>query len=243
MVKYFTRIFDGRGLRVVGYERQVIDCNWKLQMENLKDPYHAGILHLFLISFGLFRLDQESKCLVDDSKGHSVLMTAKGTEEGKEDTGGVRIAAPDFSLTDHDLIQPRLEFPDNVTLSIQTLFPSIIIQAQCNTLATRQVIPKGPGSHELVWTFFGFEDDDNEMKDLRLRQANLMGSAGYVTLDDAEALEFSQVGLSGSHVGDAAVLEIGGKDCESNDHLVTESLIRGFYMRYRDAMGHGKAGV
>lgn len=243
MVKYFTRIFDGRGLRVVGYERQVIDCNWKLQMENLKDPYHAGILHLFLISFGLFRLDQESKCLVDDSKGHSVLMTAKGTEEGKEDTGGVRISAPDFSLTDHDLIQPRLEFPDNLTLSIQTLFPSIIIQAQCNTLATRQVIPKGPGSHELVWTFFGFEDDDNEMKDLRLRQANLMGSAGYVTLDDAEALEFSQVGLSGSHVGDAAVLEIGGTDCESNDHLVTESLIRGFYMRYRDIMGHGKAGA
>lgn len=243
MVKYFTRIFDGRGLRVVGYERQVIDCNWKLQMENLKDPYHAGILHLFLISFGLFRLDQESKCLVDDSKGHSVLMTAKGTEEGKEDTGGVRISAPDFSLTDHDLIQPRLEFPDNLTLSIQTLFPSIIIQAQCNTLATRQVIPKGPGSHELVWTFFGFEDDDNEMKDLRLRQANLMGSAGYVTLDDAEALEFSQVGLSGSHVGDAAVLEIGGTDCESNDHLVTESLIRGFYMRYRDVMGHEKAGA
>jgi salicylate 5-hydroxylase large subunit len=243
MVKYFTRIFNGRGLRVVGYERQVIDCNWKLQMENLKDPYHAGILHLFLISFGLFRLDQESKCLVDDSKGHSVLMTNKGTEEGKEDTGGVKIAAPDFALTDHDLIQPRLEFGDNTTLSIQTLFPSIIIQAQCNTLATRQVIPKGPGSHELVWTFFGFEDDDDEMKNLRLRQANLMGSAGYVTLDDAEALEFSQVGLSGSSAGDAAILEIGGTDCESNDHLVTESLIRGFYMKYRDIMGHGKAGA
>tara|TARA_Y100001936_G_scaffold250320_1_gene302797 strand:+ start:185 stop:1453 length:1269 start_codon:yes stop_codon:yes gene_type:complete len=238
MEKYFTRIFDGRGLRVVGYERQVIDCNWKLQMENLKDPYHAGILHLFLISFGLFRLDQESKCLVDDSKGHSVLMTAKGTEEGKEDTGGVRIAAPDFTLTDHELIKPRMEFPDNITLSIQTLFPSIIVQAQCNTLATRHVIPKGPGSHELVWTFFGFEDDDEEMRDLRLRQANLMGSAGYVTLDDAEALEFSQLGLTGLPNGQSAVLEIGGTDCESNDHLVTESLIRGFYMRYRDVMGH-----
>lgn len=242
MVKYFTRIFDGRKLRVVGYERQIIDCNWKLQMENLKDPYHAGILHLFLISFGLFRLDQESKCLVDDSKGHSVLMTSKGTEAGKEDTGGVRIAAPDFALTDHQLIQPRIEFPDNITLSIQTLFPSIIIQAQCNTLATRQVIPKGSGSHELVWTFFGFDDDDDEMKNLRLRQANLMGSAGYVTLDDAEALEFSQTGISGSSVGDASVLEIGGTDCESNDHLVTESLIRGFYMRYRDIMGYGKSG-
>tara|TARA_Y100001936_G_scaffold249636_1_gene300463 strand:- start:2994 stop:4259 length:1266 start_codon:yes stop_codon:yes gene_type:complete len=241
MMQYFTRIFDGRGLRVVGYERQIIDCNWKLQMENLKDPYHAGILHLFLISFGLFRLDQESKCLVDDNKGHSVLMTIKDSEEGNEDTGGVRIAAPDFTLTDHDLIQPLLEFGDRISLSIQTLFPSLIIQAQCNTLATRHVLPKGPGSHELVWTFFGFEDDDDAMNDRRLRQANLMGSAGYVTLDDAEALEFSQLGLAGSPEDEVAVLEIGGKDCESNDHLVTESLIRGFYMRYRDVMGHGKA--
>ena len=242
MFKYFTRIFDGRNIRVVGYQRQVIDSNWKLQMENLKDPYHAGILHLFLISFGLFRLDQKSKCLVDDKKGHSVLISERGSEEGQEDIGGVKIAAPDFSLTDHTLIEPRKEFPDDVTLSIQTLFPSIIIQAQCNTLATRHVIPKGPGSHELIWTFFGFEDDDENMKKLRLRQANLMGASGYVTLDDAEALEFSQLGLTGAPKGNAAVLEIGGTGSESNDHLVTESLIRGFYMRYRDIMGYRHLG-
>lgn len=240
MMHYFTRIFDGRPLRVVGYQRQTIDCNWKLQMENLKDPYHAGILHLFLVSFGYFRLDQKSACYVDDSKGHSVLMTERGTEEGNEDTGGVKIADPDFSLTDHTLVEPRKEFPDDVTLSIQTLFPTLIIQAQTNTLATRYVIPRGPGSHELVWTFFGFEDDDEGMKTARLRQANLMGAAGYVTLDDAEALEFSQRGLEGSAADAAAVLEIGGKGAESNDHLVTESLIRGFYMRYRDIMGFEK---
>ena len=71
----------------------------------------------------------------------------------------------------------------------------------------------------------------------RLRQANLMGAAGYVTLDDAEALEFSQQGLEGAAEDATAVLEIGGKGAESNDHLVTESLIRGFYIRYRDIMG------
>lgn len=237
MMHYFTRVFHGKKLRVVGYQRQVIDCNWKLQMENLKDPYHAGILHLFLINFGFFRLDQKSACYIDDSKGHSVLMTERGSEEGEEDTGGVKIADPDFVLTDHTLVEPRKEFPDDVTLAIQTLFPSVIIQAQTNTLATRHVIPRGPGSHELVWTFFGFEDDDEGMIEARLRQANLMGAAGYVTLDDAEALEFSQRGLEGSPDDAAAVLEIGGSGAESNDHLVTESLIRGFYMRYREIMG------
>ena len=237
MMHYFTRVFDGRPLRVVGYQRQVIDCNWKLQMENLKDPYHAGILHLFLVSFGYFRLDQKSACYVDDSKGHSVLMTERGSEEGNEDTGGVNIADPDFTLSDQTLVQPRKEFPDDVTLAIQTLFPTLIIQAQTNTLATRYVIPKGPRSHELVWTFFGYEDDDEGMITARLRQANLMGAAGYVTLDDAEALEFSQQGLEGAAEDATAVIEIGGKGAESNDHLVTESLIRGFYIRYRDIMG------
>jgi salicylate 5-hydroxylase large subunit len=240
-LKYFTRVFDGRKLRIVGYQRQVIDSNWKLQMENLKDPYHAGILHLFLISFGLFRLDQKSAYYFDDGKGHTVLMTERGTESDDGDYGGVKIAAPDYTLTDHELVQPRKEFPDDVTLAIQTLFPSIIVQAQSNTLATRHVIPKGPGSHELIWTFFGFEDDDEEMRMLRLRQANLMGSAGYVTLDDAEALEFSQLGVSGAPEGAESVLVINGKDAESGDCLVTEALIRGFFMRYRDIMGFEKA--
>ncbi|MEE8334508.1 MAG: Rieske 2Fe-2S domain-containing protein, partial [Alphaproteobacteria bacterium] len=39
MLHFFTRVFDGRPLRLVGYQRQMIDCNWKLQLENLKDPY------------------------------------------------------------------------------------------------------------------------------------------------------------------------------------------------------------
>ena len=241
MLKYFTRVFNGRKLRVVGYQRQIIDSNWKLQMENLKDPYHAGILHLFLINFGLFRLDQKSAYYFDEGKGHTVLMTERGTESDEGDYGGVKVAAPDFTLTDHELVQPRKEFGDDVTLAIQTLFPSVIVQAQSNTLATRHIVPKGPGSHELIWTFFGYEDDDSEMRTLRLRQANLMGSAGYVTLDDAEALEFSQLGLAAAPDGAAAVLEIDGKDAQSGDCLVTEALIRGFYIRYRDIMGFEKA--
>ena len=28
--------------------------------ENIKDPYHASLLHVFLVTFGLFRLDQQS---------------------------------------------------------------------------------------------------------------------------------------------------------------------------------------
>ena len=50
----FYRVFDGRELRVVGRLRQRIPANWKLMVENIKDPYHASLLHVFLVSFGLF---------------------------------------------------------------------------------------------------------------------------------------------------------------------------------------------
>ena len=239
MFKYFTRIFDGRGLRVLGYHRQMIDSNWKLQMENIKDPYHAGLLHLFLVTFGLFRVDQKTWCDFDDDKGHSVQLARRaeaGDDEGTED---VARYVPDYTLEDPRLLAPRVEFPDDMTLSMQTIFPSIIIQAQSNTLATRHAIPKGAGRHELVWTFFGFDDDDEELNTLRLRQSNLMGPAGYVTLDDAEVLEFSQLGVTNAVPDDAAVLELGGREIEPGDHLVTESPIRGFYHRYRQIMGFG----
>lgn len=240
MVKYFTRVFDGRELRLLGQTRQMIDCNWKLQMENLKDPYHAGLLHLFLVSFGLFRVDMKSEIHLDDAKGHSALLSRRAGEDEHEGTEDVMNYTPDYTLADPTLLDPHKEFPDDVTLAIQTIFPGIIVQAQSNTLATRHVIPKGPGSHELIWTFFGFEDDDEEMRKRRLRQANLMGPAGYVTLDDAEVLEFSQLGIDRAAPGDTAVLDLGGRDLDIPDHMVTEVPIRGFYHRYRTIMGFAK---
>lgn len=236
MKRMFTRVFDGRKLRIVGKHRQTIDCNWKLQMENLKDPYHAGLLHLFLVTFGLFRLDQKSESFIGAHGGSAALVSRRSPPD--EHSGNEEIAsyAPDYTLEDPTLLQPVMEYDDDVTLAIQTIFPNIIIQAQSNTLATRHVIPKGVGSHELVWTFFGYEDDDEEMQKRRLRQANLMGPAGYVTLDDAEALEFSQRGVDCAPPEAVATLVLGGRDFESTDHMVTEAPIRGFHRQYRDAM-------
>ena len=54
----YDRVFDGRELRVLGYSRQHIAANWKLMLENIKDPCHASLLHVFFVTFGLFRVDQ-----------------------------------------------------------------------------------------------------------------------------------------------------------------------------------------
>src|SRR6185437_5363422 len=80
MLGYFDRVFDGRKLTILGYERQRIPANWKLMMENIKDPYHASLLHVFLVSFGLFRMDQKSQVQMDPTGRHCVLVNRKGEQ-------------------------------------------------------------------------------------------------------------------------------------------------------------------
>ena len=53
ILSYFDRLFNGRELTLLGYNRQRIPGNWKLMMENIKDPYHPGLLHVWFVTFGL----------------------------------------------------------------------------------------------------------------------------------------------------------------------------------------------
>src|SRR5207244_7612492 len=86
MLGYFDRVFDGRELRVLGYMRQLIRSNWKLMFENIKDPYHASLLHVFLVTFGLFRADQPSEVKMDASGRHAALISRKGEQKPSDGT-------------------------------------------------------------------------------------------------------------------------------------------------------------
>ncbi len=231
----FDRIFDGRALRVLGYSRQLIPANWKLMFENIKDPYHASLLHVFLVTFGLFRADNPSRVVTDATGRHGALLSWRGDQKRTADNADMKSLIEDFRLNDPSMLQPVREF-EQYTVVMTTLWPNLIVQQQSNTLAMRQLVTRGPGAFELVWTFFGYADDDEEMTRRRLRQANLMGPEGFVSIDDSEIMAFSQEGLR--HRPDAAaVMEMGGRDWKpAEDHMVTESVIRGFYDYYRRVM-------
>ena len=233
---YFDRVFDGRELKILGYSRQRIEANWKLMFENIKDPYHASLLHVFLVTFGLFRADQPSAVKMDDTGMHSVLVSSKGEQQASEGTSDMKSFKTDFKLNDPKLLTPVREFPGDATVVMQTIWPNLIVQQQSNTLAMRHLVPRGPHAFDLLWTFFGYADDSEEMTRIRLRQANLMGPAGYVSIDDSEVMRFSQEGV-GPHPKDKGYLEMGGRECHDEDHMVTEAAVRAFYQHYRKVMG------
>jgi salicylate 5-hydroxylase large subunit len=235
-LEIFDRVFDGRPLELLGHLRQRIPCNWKLMQENIKDPYHASLLHVFLVTFGLFRLDQKSEVELDETGRHATLLSRRGGQEVNEATREMRQFRADFTLEDKRLIDPVREFPGDATVAMQTIWPNLIVQQQSNTLAMRQIVPLDAGHFDLAWTFFGYRGDPPELRQRRLRQSNLMGPAGFVSLDDSEALLISQWGIDPNPEADM-LLEMGGHEVRSEPHMVTETALRGFYKYYTDVMG------
>ncbi|MEA3217662.1 MAG: salicylate 5-hydroxylase large subunit [Acidimicrobiia bacterium] len=235
MVAYFDRVFAGRTLTLLGYQRQRVPGNWKLMFENIKDPYHASLLHVFLVTFGLFRADQPSSVKMDATGRHAVLCSQRGEQKTSDLTAELRSFHEDLRLHDPRLLDPVKEFEGPETVVMQTLWPNLIVQQQSNTLAMRQLVTRGPDAFDLHWTFFGYADDDEAMQLRRLRQANLMGPAGYVSIDDGEVMALGQNGVA-AYPEAIGLLEMGGTGEGDENHMVTEAAIRAFYRYYREVM-------
>jgi salicylate 5-hydroxylase large subunit len=236
MIGWFDRVFNGRPLKVLGYERQRLKANWKLMFENIKDPYHASLMHVFLVSFSLFRADNPSAVEISPSGLHAVQISQKGEQKDDSGTADIRQNFAKLTLANPKMLQPEKEFPGNATVVMGTIWPNVIMQQQSNTLAMRQIQTVDAGTMELHWTYFGYADEPEEMTMRRLRQANLMGPAGFVSADDSEVVESTYSGAS-KYPEAQAFVEMGGKDYPDTDHMVTESMIRAFYDKYRQIMG------
>lgn len=208
--------------------------------ENIKDPYHPGLLHTWFVTFGLWRADNKSQLLMDSKKRHAAMISTRGTGgKSESDTKQVtQVSSFKESMALHDSsfidIVPEYWW-EGPTAVMLTLFPSVIMQQQVNSVSTRHIQPNGRGSFDFVWTHFGFEDDTQEMTERRLRQANLFGPAGFVSADDGEVIEFSQASFE-TKLKHRTVAELGGRDAQDTDHMVTEGLIRGMYEYWRFVM-------
>ena len=238
-VSYHMKRLLNRPLEILGTTRQYIAGNWKFYSENTKDPYHASLLHLFHATFGLYRSSQKGESIVNNDF-HSVLWASSGTEDKtalddmKKDKLRT-LQTGEYKLQDPSLLKGQQEFDDGITLVILSLFPSLVLQQIQNTLAFRQILPKGKDEFELVWTYFGYKDDSEELRNIRLKQFNLIGPGGLISMEDGESTELCQKAIvrDGSRTN---VIQMAGKEPVGDDHLVTEGLIRGLWKGYQELM-------
>ena len=244
MREFLDRMFR-RPVEILGYMRQRMPANWKLYYENVKDPYHAGLLHQFGTTFGIWRNTQAGGSVMDEARRHELHYTeadsdvAEATEAGYQDT---TVFHDGLTLEDPAIVDFRDETGDGLGIMMMTIFPNVLFQQLSNTWATRQIRPKNPHEFELYWTHFGYQDDDPELRAMRLKQANLTGPAGYVSMEDGEAGVLAQRAVGQSGHGFSVIEMGGGGDiAEGQDHVLTEVPIRGFWKNYCELMGYTAA--
>ena len=223
---------------LLGRTSQLIHSNWKIYVENNRDSYHASILHSFFTTFKLNRLTQSGGIVINVAGGSHISFSKRKQEvdDATYDAEQLRANKDDFGLKDPRALRFIDEFGDQISLQILTLFPLTVFHQINNSLCVRQVIPRGVDQVEVVWWYYGFEDDSAELQEARLMQINLVGPAGYISMEDGAVGGFVQRNSSYAE-GAVGLLKMGGYDHLSSPSRVTEAAIRGFWKQYCDHLG------
>src|SRR5262249_17327885 len=223
----FDATFDGRTLTLLGYYRNTVPGNWKMYHENLKDPYHATLLHAFLVNFGLMVAGNKSAMIVDKSGRHGTMASAKPDKPTVDEASKqeMRTYSDTMQLADARMLDYVREFKSPWSVTMQTIWPNFIVQRELNTLGVRQIVPRGPNEFLMVWTMFGYEGDSEEMTRHRLRQGNLMGPSGFLGIEDNKAMRFVQQGMDHLRAGQSLVA-LGGAEEGTTEHIITEAAVR-----------------
>jgi len=229
-------VIASRPLEVVGRCVEVLPNNWKLYAENLRDTYHASLLHLFFATFKINRLSQKGGVTVNAAGGGHVSETMAPEAAQDDAYAGIRSVDDEFQLRDPSLLAAVDEHGDRVQQQVNSVFPTFGLVRTRNAIALRHYLPNGHGRTDLHWIYLGYADDTPEMRRSRLRQLNLTGPAGYVSLEDGCIGGFVERGAAAA-ADESSLVEMGGHDADSQDNRVSESAIRGFWKQYRALVG------
>lgn len=225
-----TRIADAIGdgdLVYLGSQSIVFRCNWKLYAENIFDSYHAPVLH------GAVRI---LRTRAAPGSAFDVAFSADRAYAHAW-TRYQALPIPEENrdvLNDYSLFDVRSR--ESAFNYVLVVFPGDVINTQLDVIQLRYVRPAGVDAIEIEFANFGMRGDSEELLEHRVHQANLLGPAGVVTLEDGCALE--RVQWSASAGGTNVVLK-GALPGRPPYGYAEEGGIREFYASYRALMSDG----
>ena len=231
----------GREMEILGKFQHRLDGNWKLYIENVRDTYHATLLHSFFPTFGLVRLSMKGGIELSEGGLHHLTYSIGATDrpESQYNSRDLRAVKDGYSLDAPELLEAWPEYECGTTLAIQSIFPNFSVQQLSNVITVRLIVPKGPDESVLTWWILGAVEDTPEQRAMRLRQSNLVGPGGYVAMEDGAVVGWVRRGIAGAEEG-SSVLAMGGRDVERrSDSRCNELSVRGFWQGWHGLMQGG----
>ena len=182
---------------VDGVQKNVIDCNWKIAVDNLFDWYHPPVSHKSAVMTGF--LAAPGRPAGDELFAPMKQMVMLG--EYGHAIGGPRASREDLenalkpgaqinpTLMARAMDAPRLEKVMGAagvrSLGHPNIFPNLWITLGGSQMCLR--LPRGPLQTELWWFTLVPKHAPEPMKQLLVRMANhLFGPAGLLEQDDGE---------------------------------------------------------
>ena len=228
----------GRKMEILGKFRHGLDGNWKLYMENVRDTYHATLLHSFFPTFGLVRLSMKGGIVLSDGGLHHMTYSMRATDqaESQYNAKDLRAVKDGYTLKAPELIEGWPEYECGTTLAIQSIFPNFSVQQLSNVITVRLNVPMGPDKSELIWWILAPVEDTPEQRAMRLRQSNLIGPGGYIAMEDGAVVGLVKRGVAGAD-NESSTIAMGGRHIEpSSDSRCNELSVRGFWQGWHGLM-------
>jgi anthranilate 1,2-dioxygenase large subunit/terephthalate 1,2-dioxygenase oxygenase component alpha subunit len=127
--------------KILGTTSQILHNNWKLYIENVKDTYHASLLHTFFTTFRVSRLTNTGGVGIADSGAHHFSYTYGGTGDNGAASdaayAGIQSMHADYRLQDPRFLDSVDEIGDGLTIQILSVFPNFVLQQIHNSIALR----------------------------------------------------------------------------------------------------------
>jgi anthranilate 1,2-dioxygenase large subunit len=214
---------DGR-LTLIGYQKVIFDCNWKLYNDN--EGYHGPLLHT---AFRLLNFTSGAGTQFMTERAHKVNSTLLPPVE---DTGFLK----DFSVIEgRDARRPP-------QATIVSLFPLGQMAKHLDVINVRHAHPLSPTRTEVHYAYFAHQDDDEALYAHRVRQAsNLIGPSGFISLEDGAVFNRMQISARSGGLANYVKGVKGPADgaCVLDKGDEAGNLVR--WARYRKIMDFGHA--
>ena len=225
-----------RKLEIIGRFIQLLPNNWKLYAENVRDTYHASLLHLFFATFSINRLSQGGGVLVSESGGQHVSTTLAPDQAVDNAYAGMRSVDEAFRLKDPALLDIVDEHGDRIASRSCRCFRASSCSRRTTSWRCGISCRAAWSSAICTGSIWALPTTTPEMRTRRLKQFNLAGPAGFVSMEDGCVGGFVERGAATAPRG-TSVVEMGGAGTESQDTRATEAAIRGFWRQWRATVG------
>ena len=180
-----------------GVQKNVIDCNWKIAVDNLFDWYHVAYSHASANTAGFFDiakiLHPKDQMVMLGEYGHAIggpgvpeAMQKQIDQLSDDEREAMSRAAPENTPR----IRPRNAAELMGAVGVRShghpnIFPNLWITMSGLQMCLR--LPRGPSKTELWWFTFLPKDAHPELKQKMIWQANhVFGPAGLLEQDDGE---------------------------------------------------------